>query len=246
MDVADRFLKALDVESSDQRGDPDLLAVRLARATAAALPVDGAGLSVHGESGLRTPLAASDEAASLAERLQFTVGRGPCLLAARLALPVRANEAHLAEEWPIFHDLLVSSTSFRSMLALPLPGQLRGLGTLSLYRDEPTGVATVRLTEAGRVARLIAEHLGPAADWSAWTPHECRGVANTPDARRRSRVWMAVGSLMLALQLRTDDALGLLRGYAYASGRTLDDVADDLVQRRIHPDRLLGDGPLDR
>jgi hypothetical protein len=241
MDVIERFRRALDTECRDQRGDPDLLPLRLARATAAVLPVDGAGLSVHGKADLRTPLAASDAAAALAERLQFTVGRGPCLLAARLGSPVRANEEHLAREWPVFHDLLADRTPFRSMLALPLTGQLHGLGALALYRIQPTGVASVRLSEVNRVARLVSDHLGPAADWAAWMPHEGRGMVDTPDTRRRGRVWMAVGAVMLALQLRTDDALALLRGHAYASGRTLDDLAEDIVECRIRPEHLHGD-----
>lgn len=243
MDVVERFRRALDAECRAQRGDPDLLPLRLARATATVLPVDGAGLSVHGKADLRTPLAASDEAAALAERLQFTVGRGPCLLAAQLGLPVRVDEEHLAREWPVFHDLLAGHTPFRSMLALPLTGQLHGLGALSLYRTHPTGVASVRLSAVNRVARLISEHLGPAADWAAWTPHEGQGTVDTPDTRRRGRVWMAVGAVMLPLRLRTDDALALLRGYAYATGRTIDDVADAIVERRISPEHLRGDEP---
>ncbi len=49
---------------------------------------------------------------------------------------------------------------------------------------------------------------------------------------------MAVGMLTLALEVPAADALALLRGYAYATGRTADDVAADLVERRLTPDRL--------
>ena len=44
--------------------------------------------------------------------------------------------------------------------------------------------------------------------------------------------------LTLALEVPAADALALLRGYAYAAGRTADDVAADLVERRLAPDRL--------
>ena len=238
MDLVERFHKALHAEPHDQRGDSDLLPVGLARAAAAVLPVDGAGLGIHEAPDRRTPLAASERTAALAERLEFTVGHGPCLLSAELAFPVLATEEVLAQKWPVFHDLLLSETPIHSVLALPLTGRLRGRGTLSLYLTDPTGVTSVRVLEACTVAGLVSEHLGPAADWSAWTPSDPPDAIDTPDARRRTRVWMAVGMVMLTLRLLVSDALALLRGQAYAANRTLDALADDLVEGRIHPDHL--------
>jgi hypothetical protein len=37
----------------------------------------------------------------------------------------------------------------------------------------------------------------------------------------------------------------VLRRYAYAAGRTADDVAIDLVERRMHPDQLREDADSD-
>src|SRR4051794_9542370 len=91
VDVAIRFVEALDADAGAAGADPDLLAERLAHAAAAVLQVDGVGLSLHGEAGRRTPLAASSEDAVTAGRLQFTAGSGPCLLAAASGLPVFAT-----------------------------------------------------------------------------------------------------------------------------------------------------------
>jgi hypothetical protein len=234
LDIAIRFAEALDAPA----GDPDLLAVRLAHAAAAVLPVDGIGLSVHGERELRTPLAASSEVAATAERLQFTAGSGPCLLCAESGLPVFAGEDLLARRWPVFHDLLVTHTPLRSVLALSLPGRLKGVGAMDLYLADPDGPTAVDVFEARCVAELVADQLDGAADWSVWTPTEAPSWSDTPDARRRGRLWMAVGMLMLALEVPAHDALALLRGYAYAADRTADDVADDLVERRLEPEHL--------
>jgi hypothetical protein len=57
-----------------------------------------------------------------------------------------------------------------------------------------------------------------AADWSVWTPTDLPAWSNSPDARRRGRLWMAVGMLMLALEAPASDALAVLRGYAYGPG----------------------------
>ena len=242
MDVVSSFAKALDACSGD---DPDLLPERLAHAAAAALPVDGVGLSVHGSPDLRTPLAASSEFAAAVERLQFTIGRGPCLLAATSGMPVFATEDLLARRWPEFHDVLVDKTPIRSMLALSLRGRLRGVGAMDLYFTAPDGPTAVDVFEARCVAELVSERLGPAADWSVWTPEEAPGWPDTPAARSRGRLWMAVGMVMLASEVPAPDALALLRGHAYSADRTADDVADDLVERRI-PAALLDDADHDR
>jgi hypothetical protein len=43
------------------------------------------------------------------------------------------------------------------------------------------------------------------------------------------------------LQVPPADALALLRGCAYAAGRTVDELAADLVERRLDPDELQED-----
>src|SRR6476620_1764222 len=83
--IADRFDQAL----TDQGGPPEveLLPVRLARAAVAVLPVAGAGLSAMAHPDLRLPIGSSDDVAAFADRLQFTRGVGPCLLAYRAGRP---------------------------------------------------------------------------------------------------------------------------------------------------------------
>jgi hypothetical protein len=246
VDTASRFAKALDAESSAHHDDPDLLPVRLARAAAAVLPVDGAGLSIHRGPDLRTPLAASSEVASLAESLQFTTGAGPCLLAAESRYPVFATEAVLARRWPLFHDLLVTRTPMRSVLALCLPEPLRGVAGMDLFRTDPDGATAIDVFQARLVAGMVAERLGSAGDWSPWPSIEEPLWVRTPAARHRSRLWMAVGMVMSALQVPFADGLALLRAHAYATDRTADDLAADLVARRIRPDQLGEDADGDR
>ena len=42
-----------------------------------------------------------------------------------------------------------------------------------------------------------------------------------------------MGMLNVALDVPAPDALALLRGHAYATNRTVDDIAHDLANRRI-------------
>src|SRR3954467_3135293 len=98
--AAQRFVGELDqLPPSELRG-PEMLAVRLSRACVAALPVDGGGLSIHDEKGLRKPPGASAPVASQAERLQFTHGAGPCLRAHDDGVAIAFDEALIARNWP--------------------------------------------------------------------------------------------------------------------------------------------------
>lgn len=233
MDVGTRFARAIAGDGHVESADPDLLPERLARAAAAVLPVDGVGLSVHGTADLRTPLAASSDWAATAEALQFTAGQGPCILSAESRLPVFATGALLADRWPVFHELLVTHTPVRGVLALALPGRLRGVGDMDLYFTDPDGPAAIDVDEARCVAELLSAHLAPAADWSVWTRSDAPGWPNTPAARRRGQLWLAVGMVISALRVSAADALALLRGHAYAADRNVDELAADLIDRRI-------------
>jgi len=46
-------------------------------------------------------------------------------------------------------------------------------------------------------------------------------------------VFLAMGMLNVALEVSAPDALALLRGHAFAVNRTVDDIAQDVVNRRI-------------
>jgi hypothetical protein len=157
------------------------------------------------------------------------------MLSAESRLPLFATEELLARRWPVFHELLVTHTPLRGVLALCLPGRLRGIGDMDLYFTDPDGPSKIDVDEARCVAELVSAQLAPAADWPAWSRVDAPGWPNTPAARRRGRLWTAVGMVIFALQVPAADALALLRGHAYASDRTVDELAADLIDRRVDP-----------
>jgi hypothetical protein len=58
-------------------------------------------------------------------------------------------------------------------------------------------------------------------------------------ARRRMNVWVAIGILVEYAHLSNGDALAVLRGHAFALDGSLDNVADQMVTRRLRPEALL-------
>ena len=240
MTIARRF--AEEVRAAGHRGleGPELLPERLARAAAAMLPVADASLSLLEGGDKRVPLGSSSPQAASAERLQFTVGDGPCMMAARLGEPVFAAEDELARRWPQFTEQLIARTSFRAVVAFPLLQALSGQGALDLYFRRSERIAELDVFEAMAVGELITAALSDAAVFSDWTVDVGPDWLHAPPARRRARVWQAMGRLSLQLDVEGPTALDLLRSYAQSTGREIDDVAVDVLADRIDAEALRG------
>ena len=56
---------------------------------------------------------------------------------------------------------------------------------------------------------------------------------DSPAAQRRQWVWAAVGMLSVHLDLPAPAALDVLRAAACSRGQLIDDLAEDLVSRRL-------------
>ena len=227
--IAGRFEEALGQVTEPGLDGPELLPVRLARACVRMLRVDGVGISVAGAGGRRIPLGESSEDAAVAERLQFTVGAGPCMTAQQRREPVFALLADLRRRWPAFADLLQERTPYRGVVALPLREAIAGLGAIDLYFTRDDEVPELEVFEAMAVGDLVTSELSDTAVWSTWAPGRGPQWLHGPAAERRSAVWEEIGAVSLALEVDAAEALAVLRGTAYASGRTVDDVVADLL-----------------
>jgi hypothetical protein len=218
--------------------EPQFVPDRLAAAAAEVTGIDGVGLGVFDRHGFTVPIGASSEAAALAERLQFTVGQGPCYDAHTSGRAVVATEPVMARRWPHYHDLLVTQTSFRSVVALPLTGPLDSLATIDLLFDDPHAADHAPLAHVEVVCRYItaalieADLLADTADLHASDAAD-RGDApvwmSSASGVARSQVMVAVGMLTRHLGMATADALKVLKGYAYANRSTTDQVAAALI-----------------
>ena len=211
MTIAERFGAALEEPTDPGLAGPELLPVRLARACARTLAVDDASLSLVDGSQQRVPLGASSEVAEVAERLQFTVGAGPCITAQETRQPVFAVEDDLRRRWPVFAELLMGATPFRAVVALPLQPALSGAGAIDLYFRTSEEVLDLDVFEAVAVGELVTSALSDAAVWSEWTPAEGPEWLHGPAPQRRAEVWEAMGKLSVDLEVSAPVALDLLR-----------------------------------
>ena len=238
MNLADQFQSTVAGLFQAKGSGPDLLPLLLAQACVQVLPVSGAGLSMTDH--LRIPLAASDETVAIGERLQTTLGEGPCLAAVAMDEYLVADAATMAARWPTFTEAFLAQTPYRSAASLPLRA-VDGvrMGALDLYSVDPRPldydtVEDIDLGIATPIASMLFRQPINPDELSFTSP----GWLNSDAVSDRMNVWVAVGMLMARLGLSNGDALAVLRGYAFSHERDLDEIARELTERKLEPDEL--------
>jgi hypothetical protein len=239
MSLAEQFRTTVTEAFTTGGATADLLPMVFVRAAVSVLPVAGAGLSMTDH--LRIPLAASDGDVVTAERLQTTIGEGPCFAAVTMGRPLTADLATMAVRWPIFHERFAVQTPYQSVAAFPLrAAQGTFLGALDLYSTRPDTLTSseVRQVDAA-VAIPIASILFRDAAAGELDGIAMPGWLNKDSVDDRMNVWVAVGMLIERLELSNADALAMLRGYAYSHSLTLDQVAGLVTDKGLQPEELL-------
>jgi hypothetical protein len=204
---------------------------RLARACVDRVGVASAGIMLMDEDGHGTSFGLSDDRTRAVEDLQFTLGEGPGIDAHVSGRPVLAP--HLqdpnAARWAAFGPAAVNA-GVLAAFGFPLRVGAIGLGALDLYDPQPGGLDAAQLAEAIFLADFIARAV--IALQAGADPGEL--VAEMDNARDlRTEVHQASGMISEQVGISIVDALIRLRGYAYAEGRPIDEVARDVVGRRL-------------
>ena len=197
-----------------------------------ALPVTGAAVSVFGGAVPETAVCATDELAARLDELQFDLGEGPRWEAARTRVPVlepRVREgAHPL--WPVFFSALLD-TEVEALYVFPLI-----LGTLDVGIVELYSTTSKALDRTDRAKALVL------ANQTAWTLldrllriKESTASATTTEASPLSRreIHQATGMVLVQMNVTPTDALLLLRGHAFAHGKTVRTVAGEVVARQL-------------
>ena len=239
MILAERFRAHVTDAFTRGAATVDLLPMVFVRAAVSVLPVAGAGLSMTNH--LRVPLAASNQDVVLAERLQTTLGEGPCLAAVAAGEPLVANLAVMAARWPVFRERFGAECSYQSIASFPLgAAQASYVGALDLYSNSPVMLTSREVEDIdAAVAIPIASMLFGEAGVGEPQGLAVPGWLTQDSVGERMNVWVAVGMSMERLTLSNADALALLRGYAYSHDVTLDEIARRVTERGLEPEELM-------
>ncbi|MEV6945013.1 GAF and ANTAR domain-containing protein [Streptomyces sp. NPDC051172] len=219
---------------------PDDVPQALCHACVELLPVTGASVSIACGRTVRATWCASDSTAARLAEAQYTLGDGPCQSAIERAAAVLADDLTRAPDagrWPVFAHEAVE-LGVQAVFSLPLGVGGATIGTLDLYRHTPGALSSrdLRIALWARDAvtfALMNLHAGYDADERA--SQEGVGVASWMEASEadHSEVYQAVGMVMVQLNLGAEQALDRMRARAFAQGRTVTEVAHDILVRTL-------------
>jgi GAF domain-containing protein len=173
----------------------------------------------------------TDDRSALIEDLQFTLGEGPCFDATTSRSPVlisdlTAREEGVADRWPAFLSEAVAA-GVRAVFAFPLGMGATTVGTLDLYRSTPGPLSEQQLN----ASLVTADSIG----FALLTEDPVATLEQS--SRLRMTVHQAAGMVMVQSGGTIADALLMLRASAYGEGRSINDLAADVLAGRRRYDK---------
>ncbi|MEW2387054.1 GAF and ANTAR domain-containing protein [Streptomyces venezuelae] len=170
------------------------------------------------------------------DNLQYTLGDGPALDAARQARTLAEPDLSAVDQarWPLFLPA-ADKIPVRAVIAVPLSLGAATIGVLTGYRTTPGPLTPVQLHGLHRLGRIMLHLLH----------NELTGTGADTDASGsvrlyRAEVHQATGFLANELGITMGQALLRLRAHAAAHDQPLTDLARGLLDRRLPPDALTG------
>ncbi|MFD5249780.1 ANTAR domain-containing protein [Amycolatopsis sp. NPDC058340] len=194
------------------------------------LEAAGVGLTLATGTGLPEPVFATDARSRGLEELQFTLGEGPALDVSRGGMLVAVTDVTSSEatlRWPVFAPEAIDG-GVKSIIAVPIQVGAITLGAVDCYREfagfpSRESLAKAFVCAEAVITLALAETGGPVLG----------ELIDREFTEHRARVHQAAGVVSAQLEIGLPDALARLRAYAYANDRKLDEVAEDVVRRRV-------------
>lgn len=226
----DGFAAAASALSQMEGADDDLTAPILE-----AIPVTGAAISTLGDFLGTQTVAVSDHVAARIDEVQFDVGEGPCWDALARRAPVLQPDlqATMQRHWPAFADAMASQ-EIGALFAFPLLiGPLR-IGALDLYTVQPMELGGRDAKRSEVLASIVSRHVLRRAMQTADSVIDT-AEDHAPNSRRM--IHQATGFVIAQLGISAEDAHLLIQGQAFAQERSMREIAEDLLARRLSFER---------
>ena len=222
------------VTAADATADAGALMQRLCRLAVDEMDLSGCAVVLMSEAESANVVAGSGRHARTVPGLQMELGEGPCLDAHARGVPVLLPDlsAEGANRWPAFAAAALAA-GVRAEFSLPLTVGSGGIGTLDLCRDRPGMLTEEHLADA-LVAADIARDAVLYQQYAPGGPSLSELVAAA--GTDRLVIHQATGMIAAQLDDTVANALARLRAAAFASGHSMYDIAQDVVERRVRFD----------
>lgn len=196
------------------------------------LPISGASISVFSGLAPETMVCASNTVSARIDELQYDLGEGPRWVALETRRPVLLPYVHSGphQAWPVFATAL-RDLDVSALFVFPLMLGAMDIGVVELYSSDAGPLSPADRSTALQLAdvatwQLLRQLLTLAPTGGADTPQD-----GSPLSRRE--VHQATGMVLAQTGASATDALLLLRAHAFAQGRTVREVARDVVARTL-------------
>ena len=222
------------VTAPDTTAGAGELVHRLCRFAVDEMALSGCAVVLMAGAGSASVLAGAGPHARTVTGLQMELGEGPCLHAYASGIPVLLPDlaADPANRWPAFAAAALAA-GVHAEFSLPLTVGPGGIGTFDLCRDRPGMLSDDHLADA-LVAADIARDAVLYQPYAAGGP--CMAELLATVGADRIVIHQATGMIAAQLDETVANALARLRAAAFASGRSIYDLAQDVVERRVRFD----------
>jgi hypothetical protein len=213
----------------------------------AQLPISGISVSAFPGRAPETTICASDATSARIDELQFDLGEGPRWEALQTRRPVMLPnvKTHGHSAWPVFAKAVLAY-DVAAIFVFPLQLGAMDVGVIELYSSTPGSLSpadhSLALQLSDAAAWQLLRHIltvDPSDTSHAGEPSEGKDREKSPLSRRE--VHQATGMVLAQAGTSATDALLLLRAHAFSQGRTVRDVARDVVSRKLDFTRPRGD-----
>ena len=229
----DRWARMLREAATERASQPQ----RICELCVDMLGLSGAGISLVTVDGNHGVICATDPVSEAIERLQLTLGEGPCVDAAATRAPVLVPDLASPEgiavgRWPVFLGA-AQEAGAAALFAFPLLIGAVSVGVLDLYRGTAGELGRdelpAALMAADAAALAVLDYDTDSTSELARLDAEGSGEVRFYDPV----LHQATGMVMVQLGVGTQDAFLALRARAFASARPLSAIAADVVARRL-------------
>jgi hypothetical protein len=230
--AGDRLLRILALLPAFPDAEPR--SARLCEVAAEVASMSGAGIMLMAGEVNQGSLCSSNKVSASIEDFQYTLGEGPCVDAYNLDQPV--HEPDLADpdtaRWIAFSPLALKAGA-RAVFGFPIKTGTVRLGALNLYRDAPGDLSADQLADSLVMADVAARAVVAmqATATPGKLPAQLEGIASL-----RAVVHQATGMVSAQLEVGVAEALVRIRAFAFSAGRSVEEVAQEIVARQLRFD----------
>jgi hypothetical protein len=206
----------------------------LCSASAEVVKVDGAGVVLVLRGHALGTVCASDPVTEAVEEVQFTLGEGPCVDAFQTREPVLVPDlaGPGGVRWPGFRDGALAE-GIQAVFGFPILVGPICIGALNLYNYRSGALTDEQLADAVVVAHVAGRTV---LSWQSVAGQGSLAWQLEHVPAYRAVVHQATGMVSVQASVTVEDAVILLRAYAFSTDHPISGVAEDVVNGRLRFD----------